>query len=83
MTGTSNIGSGRCFSDHICKPLLHIPKLFNPSDRQQRNHYHGKTQAHWVDEGASADDRPAKPLNHAHHRVQGIKKLPLCWHDRA
>jgi hypothetical protein len=39
-----------------------------------------KTQR--VDRSPPANNRPAEPLDHAHHRVERIEQLPLFGHDR-
>jgi hypothetical protein len=71
-------------SDQVRKALFHPPELTNtkPQEKDRDNSAQGQTGE--IEPALSAQDAPAKSVDHADHRVEGIEQAPLLrYHARA
>ena len=62
----------QCFSvsNDVCKCALHLPEIPNAANKKNSHDNNARDQSGKKHDRAPGSDRPAKPVDHSHHRIQ-------------
>src|ERR1700682_2838112 len=70
-------------SDHVGEGAFRVAKIQYPRDQHERYQSRGNEHTRQIQRRPLTHYSPAKAIDHAHHRIEGIGKSPFFWNDRA
>src|SRR4051812_3056638 len=68
---------GRGRSEQIDKALLHLPELPNTQPHKEAGGTEAKREARQIELALTAEQAPAKSIDHAHKWIEGVNQTPL------
>ena len=84
LDGDDDVGHGLADdrrSDQIGKALFHFPELADAQPQEKAGDAEAEPEAGPIELAFAAEQAPAKPVDDADHRIEGISKTPLIRDD--